>query len=53
MFQLLGAGHKSIRKEQIIENSGILDSSISNEEMETLNGLNENLITGWDPTVAP
>ncbi|MCH8288698.1 MAG: aldo/keto reductase [Candidatus Marinimicrobia bacterium] len=31
-----------IKKERIIENSGILDSSISDEEMETLNGLNEN-----------
>ena len=44
---------ESIRKELIIENYGIFEYSISEEEIETLNGLNENLITGWDPAVAP
>jgi len=31
----------------------IFDFSISEEDMEFLDGLNENLATGWDPTDAP
>ena len=44
---------KSSKKERIIENSQIFDFEISEEDMNTLNGFNENLRTCWDPTDAP
>ncbi len=44
---------KSTKKERIIENISVFDFSISEEDMDFLDGLNENLVTGWDPTDAP
>jgi diketogulonate reductase-like aldo/keto reductase len=44
---------KSAREHRIIENADVLDFSISEEDMKYLEGLNENLVTGWDPTNAP
>lgn len=44
---------KSIQKNRIIENAAVFDFSISKEDMEFLDGSNENLITGWDPTDVP
>ena len=44
---------KSIRQERIQENSQLFDFSLKAGEMETLDGLNENFRTCWDPTDAP
>ena len=44
---------KSVRRERIRENASVFDFSISQGDMEKLDGLNENLCTGWDPTNAP
>lgn len=41
---------KSSRPEHILENSDVFDFSISEEHMEGLDSLNENLRTSWDPT---
>ncbi len=44
---------KSIRPQRIAENCAIYDFDISDADMAILDGLNEDLITGWDPTSAP
>lgn len=44
---------KSTKQHRIIENASVFDFSISKEDMDFLDGLNENLVTGWDPTDAP
>ena len=44
---------KSVRESRIYENADVFDFSISQEDMLTLEGFNENLATGWDPTHAP
>jgi diketogulonate reductase-like aldo/keto reductase len=44
---------KSTRRERILENSLVFDFSLSKEEMETLNSLNEGYRTSWDPTGMP
>ncbi len=44
---------KSIRRERILENSRVFDFSLTGEEMETLNSLNEGYRTSWDPTNMP
>jgi len=44
---------KSSKEERIIENANVFDFSISKEDMAFLDSLNENLVTGWDPTTAP
>ncbi len=41
---------KSIRKERILENSQLFDFNLSAEEMETLDSLNEDFRTCWDPS---
>ena len=41
---------KSVHKERIDENATIFDFELSEKEMETLDGLNENLRLCWDPT---
>jgi len=41
---------KSTKESRIIENSSVFDFEISNDDMIFLDNLNENLITGWDPT---
>ncbi|KAA3658769.1 MAG: aldo/keto reductase [Calditrichaeota bacterium] len=43
---------KSVNEHRIIENADVFDFSISKNDMGLLDGLNENLITGWDPTNA-
>jgi diketogulonate reductase-like aldo/keto reductase len=44
---------KSVHQDRIIENAAVYDFNISAEDIEILDGLNENLVTGWDPTNAP
>jgi diketogulonate reductase-like aldo/keto reductase len=44
---------KSTKQHRIIENASVFDFSISEDDMGFLDGLNENLVTGWDPTNAP
>jgi methylglyoxal/glyoxal reductase len=44
---------KSTREERIRENSQIFDFNISAEDMQVLDGLNQNLRTNWDPTRVP
>lgn len=44
---------KSTKPERIAENANVFDFSISADDMKILNGLNENLHTGWDPSTAP
>ncbi len=41
---------KSVRKEKILENCGAFDFTLSNQEMEVLDSLNENYRTCWHPT---
>jgi methylglyoxal/glyoxal reductase len=41
---------KSSHRERIRENARVFDFSISEEDMETLNGLNQNYHVSWDPT---
>lgn len=41
---------KSVKKERIVENSQVFDFKISDEDMNTLNGLDENFRTCWDPS---
>lgn len=43
---------KSTKQHRIIENAAVFDFSLSKEDMDFLNGLNESLVTGWDPTNA-
>jgi diketogulonate reductase-like aldo/keto reductase len=44
---------KSTNPERIFQNGDVFDFSISDEDMNYLETLNENLVTGWDPTNAP
>ena len=44
---------KSTKQHRIIENASVFDFSISKEDLDYLDGLNENLVTSWDPTDAP
>lgn len=44
---------KSVNKERILENAAVFDFSISTDDMATMDGFNEDLATGWDPTHAP
>ena len=41
---------KSAKMNHIIENADVFDFSISKQDMEYLDGLNEDLVTSWDPT---
>lgn len=43
---------KSVRKERIRENANVFDFQLSADEMEQLDGLNEDLRTAWDPSQA-
>ena len=44
---------KSANPSRIRENAAVFDFAITDEDMRTLDGLNENLRTCWDPTHAP
>ena len=41
---------KSVHKKRIIENSQLYDFNLTNEDMDTLNNLNEDFRTCWNPT---
>ncbi|CAG8511466.1 2648_t:CDS:2 [Ambispora leptoticha] len=43
---------KSVHKERIIENANVYDFKIEDEDIESLNELDEYFVTGWDPTRA-
>jgi diketogulonate reductase-like aldo/keto reductase len=44
---------KSANADRIRENADVFDFEITTEDMQTLDGFNENLRTCWDPTNAP
>lgn len=41
---------KSVHKDRIVSNAAIFDFELSQDEMKTLNGFDEHLVTEWDPT---
>lgn len=43
---------KSTKKERIVENAGVEGWEIGERDMEVLDGLDEYLVTDWDPTDA-
>lgn len=44
---------KSVNQDRIVENADVFDFTISAVDMTAMDGFNENLATGWDPTHAP
>ena len=44
---------KSARRERVLENADVFDFEITKEDMQLLDGFNENLRTCWDPTNTP
>ncbi|KAK5165635.1 hypothetical protein LTR04_001145 [Oleoguttula sp. CCFEE 6159] len=44
---------KSVKKERIIENGAVGGVEISGEDMEAMDGLDEYLVTDWDPVDCP
>jgi diketogulonate reductase-like aldo/keto reductase len=44
---------KSVHRERIAANANVFDFSLTAEEMETLDGCNEDFRTSWDPTTVP
>jgi diketogulonate reductase-like aldo/keto reductase len=44
---------KSTRSERIAENAALFDFEIPADSMAKLDGLEEGLVTGWDPRGAP
>jgi diketogulonate reductase-like aldo/keto reductase len=44
---------KSVRRERIGENAGIFDFALDDDAMSKLDGLEEGLVTGWDPRGRP
>ena len=44
---------KSTRSERISANADVFDFTLTDAEMAALDALDENLVTGWDPTTAP
>jgi diketogulonate reductase-like aldo/keto reductase len=43
---------KSVRRERIVENAQISGFSISKDDMNIMDGLDEYLVTDWDPVDA-
>ena len=44
---------KSVRPERVVENAALFDFELPAEEMARLDGLEEGLVTGWDPRSQP
>ncbi|KAI8249518.1 hypothetical protein K4K53_013201 [Colletotrichum sp. SAR 10_77] len=44
---------KSVRQERLIENASVGNFEISKEDLAEMDGLDERLVTDWDPTEAP
>ena len=44
---------KSSKKERIVANADVGGFEIEGEDMSALDGLDERLVTDWDPTDAP
>ena len=44
---------KSTRPERIAANADVFDFRLADEDVAALDALDENLVTGWDPTDAP
>jgi diketogulonate reductase-like aldo/keto reductase len=44
---------KSTHADRIAGNADVFDFTLTDTEMETLDALDENLVTGWDPTTTP
>jgi diketogulonate reductase-like aldo/keto reductase len=44
---------KSTRPERLRENAAVFDFALGAEDLRALDGLDEGLVTGWDPTDAP
>lgn len=43
---------KSVKKERLVENADVGGFELAEEDVKTLDGLNEKLVTDWDPTDA-
>jgi len=43
----------SVRKERIVENGNVDGFQIEEGDMKTMDGLDEYLVTDWDPTECP
>ena len=44
---------KSVRADRVAENAAVFDFALTDEQMLRLDGLDENLATGWDPAMQP
>lgn len=44
---------KSVKRDRIIENGDVEGFEINDEDMKTMDGLDEYLVTDWDPTDCP
>jgi len=44
---------KSAKRDRIVQNAAVFEFELSDQDMSTLDAMNENLHTSWDPTDAP